>query len=614
MHIAMIAIFLLQFVAVNSYIIADTSMFGNCFLHIKRFRDSSTTADITSIFIRARIGTRSHSIVSIFSANETRSIKPEGRTKEACSLNIIIGFVRSKAKLLYRFMYTNPYTYLSRPNLIYVLVVDSLQRLSVPKSSITLPTSIFVLQFPPFYLNNHIALHSSPSYFYLCLSCHVFLQPVTNNKRIRFLSEYSYQKEWKKPYLTMQIIVRYRTKKISWCEQNIWKKWLAPKGDARRTFWSQCNKPAAFWDLLLRSVHPNFTIYLQPKVQLSKKGFTGSFLQKFYGNGIHPNSWQISSSYYAGSAIPGIIYCDCKRRAKSVSLEIWNVGFGKLEWAFIIGTSAIVSNYCNSMGKGSTNSYVGEFINVVGIILRQGSKGGYLLALFSLGMFSVSLLFENAVTSSLVAPKKNDQLDLVQLVHAGYHIIVTGSTHEFGSNLPHLQYELNKLNIQMNLRRIETRFPEMNNPRELVESKCSYFFISTLKGKDFIQQSIKSKVPEHCVCPQITNEFSQFPVYSFFSHKLTFKIFINVQLLTEAGLHNFFDWNLQRLEPDFSSKSKSIAYADASFDSYISLKNLYPLLLISGFLILLSCLTFSLELGNLAYKKYVVFQLEGKVN
>jgi hypothetical protein len=204
-------------------------MFGNCFLHIKRFRDSSTTAHITSIFIRARIWTNSQSIVSIFSANETRSIKPEGRTKEGCSLNIIIGFVPSKSKLLYRFMYTNPYTYLSRPNSIYVLVVDSLRRLSFSKSFITLPTSIFVLQFPPFYLKNHIALHSSPSYFCLCLSCRVFLQPVTNNKRIRFLTEYSYQEEWKKPYMTMQALVHYRATKISRCEQNIWKKWLAPK-------------------------------------------------------------------------------------------------------------------------------------------------------------------------------------------------------------------------------------------------------------------------------------------------------------------------------------------------------------------------------------------------
>jgi hypothetical protein len=216
----------------------------------------------------------------------------------------------------------------------------------------------------------------------------------------------------------MQAIVHYRTKKIRWCEQNIWKKWLAPNGDARRTFWSQCNKPAAFWDLVLRSVHPNFTTYLHTKVQVSKKGFTGSFSQKSYGNEIYPSAWLISSSYYAGSAVPSIIYCDCKRRAESVSFEIWNVGFGKLEWAFIIGTSAIVSNYCYSMGKGSTNSYIGEFINVVGIILRQGSKGGSLLALFSLGMYSISLLFENAVTSSLVAPKKNDQFDLVQLVNA----------------------------------------------------------------------------------------------------------------------------------------------------------------------------------------------------
>jgi hypothetical protein len=136
------------------------------------------------------------------------------------------------------------------------------------------------------------------------------------------------------------------------------------------------------------------------------------------------------------------------------------------------------------MGKGSTDSYVGEFINIVGIILRQGSKGGFLLALFSQGMYSVSLLFENSVTSSLVGPKRNVPFDLAELINAGYHIPVTGSIYDFSSNLSHLIYELNKLNIKMNPRRIEIRFTEtMNDHRKLVENRYSFFSFQLQMGK-----------------------------------------------------------------------------------------------------------------------------------
>jgi hypothetical protein len=171
----MILIFHLNIIAGKVYVIADTSISGNCVLHIERFCDNSITVDITSIFIQAYTGTINHRMISIFSVNETRTIKPVGKTREGCSLNMIIGVSPNNSKLLHRFMNSNPFTYLPRPNSIHILVVDSLRRLPFPKFIITLPTSIYILKFPPLYLNNHIALHFSPSYFYLCLSCRVVL-------------------------------------------------------------------------------------------------------------------------------------------------------------------------------------------------------------------------------------------------------------------------------------------------------------------------------------------------------------------------------------------------------------------------------------------------------
>jgi hypothetical protein len=527
---------------------------------------------------------------------------PEGSIREGCSLNIIIGFFPRDSYLLYGFMYANPYTYLSRPNSIYVLVLDYLPTVDFPEATITLPTSIFILKFPPFYIANTTALHSNPSYFYLCLSCRVRLQPVISNKNIRFHTEYSHQKQWKQSKLIMQVIVYGRTGQISWCEILIWR---------------QCNKPAAFWDLVLRSTHPNFTTYLQSTVKVSQVGFSGSFSQKLYMRKTDPTAWHPSNSNYAGTVLSGIIYCDCRRRSESVSFEIWNVGFGKIEWALIIALSATVSactfieSYCFSIGT-VTKAYIAEFINVMGVTLRQGSYKGFLLALFSLGMFFISLLFENILTSCLVAPKENPPLDLAELINAGYRILITPG---FSSNLPYLLEEFDKLNVTFNLNLVAIRSANgKNNYRAVVGDKSSIFYISTMKDKAVIQQAMKSKVPEYCTCHQIRNEFSHYSVYSFIHHKLALRIFYIVQLLTEAGFHNFFDWNLERRKPDFISKSRSTEHSQTSSDSFISLKNLSPLLLIFVFLLLFSILIFSCELSYLAHQTCLACRFKANVN
>jgi hypothetical protein len=167
-------------------------------------------------------------------------------------------------------------------------------------------------------------------------------------------------------------------------------------------------------------------------------------------------------------------------------------------------------------------SYLGEVINGFGIILRQGSTRGILLALFSLGMYSVSLLFENTLTSRLVAPRKTPPFDLAELIGAGYRILINGqTTTEFASHLPYLLEEFDKFNLTFKQSLVEIVNTDiLKNPGTFVEDKFSYFSIATGTGNEVIRQTIKSLVPERCGCPRIRNEFSQFPVYSFFQHKL----------------------------------------------------------------------------------------------
>jgi hypothetical protein len=74
-----IFILLLNIVAAGSYIIADTKIFGNCIIHFKRFCDNPITVEIPSIFVKAQTRTNIHPTDSISSANETHSIKNEGK-------------------------------------------------------------------------------------------------------------------------------------------------------------------------------------------------------------------------------------------------------------------------------------------------------------------------------------------------------------------------------------------------------------------------------------------------------------------------------------------------------------------------------------------------------
>jgi hypothetical protein len=357
--------------------------------------------------------------------------------------------------------------------------------------TISLLVSIFISKIPTFKAIEDGTFKAEDLHFeHYCLSCNSQIQPLTSHKEIRFVTDYSYQREWKLTYMNMQGIVHGRRQQITMCEQHIWKKWLAPAGKAILTYWTRCNKTAAFWDLTLRSVHPNVSTHLQTELRFAQPGFSGSFSQNFYAEISLPSVWEASSSYYAGSLISNIIYCDCKRKPQSVSYETLDVGFGTPEWATFISTASIISAligiknyYWISIGSKRTHDNVLRAVNnVLGIILRQGSNKGFFLAIFSLGMYYVTMLFENTLTSNLVVPKKNVPFDLAELINAGYRILITGqSENEFGSHLPFLQEAFKKLNLTFSPSLAEIFNAEkVNNPCTFMQDKFSYFLAQPL--------------------------------------------------------------------------------------------------------------------------------------
>jgi hypothetical protein len=102
-------------------------------------------------------------MVSIFSANKTRSLKPAGNIREEYSVQITIGLL-SNSRVFYNFMYENSYTYLSRANPIYLRIIEQFTN------------TLVIFQIPTINVNEESALEAHPVFFYFCLSCKFLLQ------------------------------------------------------------------------------------------------------------------------------------------------------------------------------------------------------------------------------------------------------------------------------------------------------------------------------------------------------------------------------------------------------------------------------------------------------
>jgi hypothetical protein len=113
-------------------------------------------------------------------------------------------------------------------------------------------------------------------------------------------------------------------------------------------------------------------------------------------------------------------------------------------------------------------SFVEIVVRLLGILLRECTYKGFLLAIFSLSRYSVSLILENKLRSGLVVPDKHPAIDHAGLVDAGSRILFHGKVSEFGPHLPFLQDEFDKFNVTGNENSVN--ISESSLPADLAHS------------------------------------------------------------------------------------------------------------------------------------------------
>jgi hypothetical protein len=253
-----------------------------------------------------------------------------------------------------------------------------------------------------------------------------------------------------------------------------------------------------------------------------------------------------------------------------------------------------------STGKYIQDTYLSMLTDVIGIAVRQGSYNCMGLAVFSIGMFIISTVFENTVMSTLVVPDKLLIYDIAKLIQSNYKILIANSSGgKLDYNLPHLLEELNASKLTEINDKIKHYTSEIwNNPDTLTKNRSSIFGIATSNAKKFVKQRLNSLTPQHCLCSEVRDLRSTFRVYSFCWHRLRYRIFRNLNLIEAAGCDLFLDWEIERVASDFPASNDDGKGVNTLSD-FVSFKNLIPLLVILGCILIFSFICFLFEFRNL---------------
>jgi hypothetical protein len=595
--------FAFQISEVLSFRTADLSMFGSCVVHVKRFRDTVVFKDLTSIIIFAQV-TRRYILFTVTNASSVSpQIQPLGSVREDCSLNVVMGIFPTDSLPLYYFMFGSGYTFNSNPFSIYIIVVGpSAAPVLVQPSSVILPASILVLKIPtnPF---DAVALNLEPRFLYICIRCSVSVQVVLDNTNIRSISDLSYESNWVNSKLVLQGIVLGVMGDIRWCEKYLWEMWLSRVGHSSRNVYKYCGKSFAFTDILARSVHHNLSVFLTTGPDLSQVGFSGCFFYGLWVTGTPIEPWRSSGVYFHVPASSTITYCDCERGLETISFWSWLNCFDGDIWTCIFIVTALIHSYVILQHyfisrKCNLHLYISFGVDVIGIVIRQGSCKFCIIALFSIGIFIVSTLFENSLTSGLIVSTAERELQLSELIESGYRILYTGNSIAFGSQLVYVKKLFNLSNVYLREENLQLLTTEAwDDPQSFSTRKLAYFAFVTPAGAESARQTIQSKVSysSDCSCRIIGNKALSFPIYSSYLHQLKFRIFHVRELLLQAGIDNLFDQDLGHTSADLNKAGIGKLETRTNENSFLSLHNLVPLFTSASVLAGISAFVFLIE-------------------
>jgi hypothetical protein len=580
----------------SSHSKADLSVFGSCVLHIKRFREEAQFLDLTSVVIQDQFTNREYPLFSIYNGSDmTSQIQPARNVHEECSLNVMIGIYPSDADQLYNFMFTSGYTFNSNPRSIFIIVLGSHTRsLYLLWSTVRLPISIFVLNVPSSTdIIDSAGLNTPMDLLYVCIRCGVTREFINkdNIKTIRLISDTTYERKWLNSRLTLQAITSSGGGDITLCETYIWKMWRAPLGHNQRRMYRYCTKSFAFTDLLARSVHPNVTVLVRKTVDILKDRFVGFFNYGFWGLNTEIGPLLTSSVYFHAPGFSSFLYCHNEKHFADITLRSWINCFSPGVWALFFGVmiSVQVCIMCLQQAKEqcgfSVICCIRSMLDVFGIIFRQGNCKCVILSIFSLGIMIVLSLFENNLTSYLIAPKVQREHTLADLVVGlGYRVLYDGDSASFKGHLPYLEQLLilNKVPFGANGTLQQVTKAVFTEPNTLPYNKVVYYTVLTRSSKALILQLFQSKFnPSNFSCTVLEYSDRRFQTNSAYSHDMRYKFFYINEILTQAGMDLIFDQDLAVSTPDYAEKTM-VHSEHAQTDLFLSLKYLVNFFYFNG--------------------------------
>jgi hypothetical protein len=151
----------------------DTDIFGDCIIHVKRFRENQFTVDFAGRVIEANphhLLTTHDPYANLTYTNLIGDVLPIFKANELCTLHIIIGVSNDDHQELYNLVDSNPFAFASAPTIRYIFVpldyADFIKGSKLGSLFLEIPAGIFIFD------------NSASEYYYLCSRCSVYKSPV----------------------------------------------------------------------------------------------------------------------------------------------------------------------------------------------------------------------------------------------------------------------------------------------------------------------------------------------------------------------------------------------------------------------------------------------------
>jgi hypothetical protein len=597
--------------------ILDLTVFGTCNIYLKRFREDQGSVDLTAQIILVQQKLRlDYALATIDNATrEVPMVNPTIGLFEGCVLNIIVAVVPNDERRLSKFMNNNNYTYCSNPFSTYILIPDSYNGKSMvpyPRFSVLLlPVRVFYLLVPTVPIDD-VNLYTRP-YILVCAHCgeSSWDKEMAVNHDLTYISSLNFSSSWLSN--DVQILSEFqKSYDITGCEHGPWRNFSEPFGSSKRSI---CNYWFALMDVLVRGVESNLTLSAKYETEISDNRFTGDLDCRYLSD---PQFEDAASAWFLESGSGVLYFCDCNQKSQRQMLKSWFTPFQKPVWLFLMTTYLLLSftlgaklqinkRYTNNI---SAEDYVGQFMTVAGIFLRQERASATCQGLLVLTSFCLGVIlsqYENYVTSELVVPPPKLEHTLSSLfIAARSKVIFSGSESHTNPNLVEFKAEIQKWNVKYTKDQLEVndklhynRLPSENG------TTLSYFAFYSVVERDLLLRRL-SLVNNKCHCYTIKHSFRQRDAH------LTFRLFLRnrfasiANILRESGIISFFNekhrkssyqlylWRLRRMLEENKYHSDFFVFEDSKI-VMIELGNLYLIFVIYGGMGFLAVCIFVLE-------------------